>query len=72
MYCFMDHTSRSMEDNGADDNDSNCERLAQEVSDEKRFRMLPKDHSCDILVNKVASFCPCLKSLHEANVKSSR
>jgi hypothetical protein len=30
---------------------------------------VPKDHYCDILVNNVAGFCPCLKSLPEAKVK---
>ena len=32
--------------------------------------MWPRDHSCDILVKKVAAFCPCPKSLPEAKVKS--
>ena len=32
--------------------------------------MLPRDHSCDILVKKVAAFCPCTKILPEAKVKS--
>ena len=32
--------------------------------------MLPRDCSCDILVKKVAGFCPCLKSLAEAKMKS--
>ena len=32
--------------------------------------MLPRNSSCDILVKKVASFCPCPKSLPEAKVKS--
>ena len=32
--------------------------------------MLLRDRSCDILVKNVAAFCPCPKSLPEANVKS--
>ena len=32
--------------------------------------MLPREHSSDILVKKVAAFCSCLKSLPEATVKS--
>ena len=32
--------------------------------------MLPRDCSCDILVKKVAAFCPCPKNLPEAKVKS--
>ena len=32
--------------------------------------MLPREHSSDILVKKVAAFCPCLKSLPEAKMKS--
>ena len=31
--------------------------------------MLPRDHSCDILVKNVAAFCPCMKSLPETKVK---
>ena len=31
--------------------------------------MLPRNHSCDILVKNVAAFCPCPKSLLEAKVK---
>jgi hypothetical protein len=34
------------------------------------FSILPRDHSCDILVTNVAAFfCPCYKSLPEAKVK---
>ena len=32
--------------------------------------MLPRDCSCDILVKKVAAFCPCSNSLTKAKVKS--
>ena len=31
--------------------------------------MLPRDYSCDILVKKVVTICPCLKSLPEAKMK---
>ena len=53
------HTSRSMEDSGAE-GDLNCGGLAQEVSEEN-FNMLPRDHSCEILVKNVAALCPCPK-----------
>ena len=43
----------------------NCRSLAQEVSEEKNFSMLPRDHSCDILMKKVTAFCFCLKRLLE-------
>ena len=32
--------------------------------------MLPRDLSCGSLVKKVGVFCPCLKNLPEAKVKS--
>ncbi|EGV99656.1 hypothetical protein I79_011649 [Cricetulus griseus] len=35
----------------------NCWGLTQEVPEEN-FIMLPKYSSCDILVKKVAAFCP--------------
>jgi hypothetical protein len=31
------------------------------VSEEKNFRILPRDHFCDILKN-MAAFCPCLST----------
>lgn len=46
--------------------------LAQEVPEKKNFRMLPRYHSCDILVTNGAAFYPCLKSLPESNVKRFR
>ena len=58
-----------MEDSGADCDLRNDGELTQEVSEEKNFSMLPRDHSCDILVKKVAAFCPCLKSLNVAKGK---
>ena len=57
----MGHPSRNMEDFVAE-GDLNYADLAQEVS-EKNFRMWPRDCSYDMLVNSVAAFCPCLKSL---------
>jgi len=60
-----------MEDSGAD-RDLNYGCLAQEVSEEKNFSMLPRNHSCDILVKNVFAFCPCSKSLPEAKVKRFR
>ena len=44
--------------------------MAEDISKEKYFIMLPRDHSCDILVKTVADCCPCTKSLVEAKVKS--
>ena len=37
------------------DNDLKCQNLAQEVS-EKNFSMLPRNHSCDILVKELTTF----------------
>lgn len=34
------------------------------------MNMWPRDCSCDILVEKMAAFCPCLKNLPEVKVKS--
>ena len=65
--CLVGHTSRSMEDNGAN-NDLKCLELAQKVS-EKNFRMLPRNFSCDILVKKVDAFFHYLKNLPEFKVK---
>ena len=68
--CFiMNHTSRSIEDRGAEGY-LNCGGLAQEISEDKNFYKLPKDHSCYSSVKNVAAFCLCLKSLPEANMKS--
>ena len=59
-----------MEDVDAEDHlNSGC--LAQKVSEEN-FSMLPVELSCDILIKNVASFCPCRKSLSEAEVKRFR
>jgi hypothetical protein len=60
-----------MEDIGAEGG-LNCHSLAQVVSEKKNFSMLPRDHSCVILVKNVAAFCPCLKNLPEANVEGFR
>jgi hypothetical protein len=70
--CFkwdlMDHPSRNIEDFVAGSN-LNCVDLAQEISKERNFRTWHKDCFCGILVKNVATFCPCLKSLHEAKVR---
>ncbi|MGE9574538.1 hypothetical protein ACQP3C_26175 [Escherichia coli] len=65
----MGHTNRRLENNAVDTN-VDYDSLAQEVSEEKNFSMLPRDCSCNILVKNVAAFCPCLNSLPEAKVKS--
>ena len=41
------HPNRKMEFSGAE-GDLNFGDLAQEVSQEKNFSMLPRDHSCDM------------------------
>jgi hypothetical protein len=75
VECFkwglMGHPSRNMEDFVAGSN-LNCVDLAQEISKEKNFRMWHKNCFCGILVKKVATFYPCLKSLPEAKVKRLR
>jgi hypothetical protein len=53
------------------ESDLNCANLAQEVSVDN-FNIWPRDCFCGILVKNVAPFCPCLKSLQEANVKRLR
>ena len=53
----MDHTSRNMEDSGAKIY-LNSKGLVLGFSNEKNFIMLPRDHSCDILVTKVTTYCP--------------
>ena len=58
--CLRVHSSRSMEDSGPKSY-LNCRDLAEEVSEEKNFNMLPRNHSCDILVKKVTVFCPLSK-----------
>ena len=47
--------------------DLNCRA---HVSEEKNFNMWPQDYSCDISAKNVANFCPCLKRVPEAKVKS--
>ena len=72
MECFkwglMGHPSRNIEDLAAGSN-LTCVDLAQEISKEKNFRMWHIVCFCGILVNNVATFYPCLKSLPEAEVK---
>ena len=45
--------------------------VAQEVSEENNFSILPRNHTCDILAKNMTAFYPCLKSVPEAKVKSS-
>jgi hypothetical protein len=70
LECFKWGLSRNIEDSGAED-DLNCGSLTQEVSEEN-FRMLSRNHSWDIFMKTVATFCPCPKSLPEAKVKRCR
>jgi hypothetical protein len=62
MWGLMDHLSRNMEDVVAQSG-LNCSDIAQE------FSMWRRDCFYGILMKNVATFCPCLKSLPEANVK---
>jgi hypothetical protein len=67
-WSLKGHTSRNMEEFVSGSN-LNCIDLAQEISKEKTFSMWHKDCFCGILVENVAIFCPCMKSLPEAKVK---
>jgi hypothetical protein len=75
VECFkwdlMGHPSRDMED-FVGESDLNCAGLAQEVSVEKNFIVWPRDCFYGILVENVAAFCHCPKSLPEAKVKRFR
>jgi hypothetical protein len=51
--------------------DLNCVDLAQEISKGKNFRCGIKTF-CGILVKNVPTFCPSLKSVSEAKVKTLR
>lgn len=55
---------------GAECDLMNCGCLDQEVSEKKNINIWRNNHSCDILVKNVAAFCPCLKGLPKAKVKS--
>jgi hypothetical protein len=56
---------------GAED-DLNCADLAQDVSEEKIFSMLPRDCPYYIVEKIVVAFCPWMKSLPEAKMKRFR
>ena len=62
----MGYHNRDMEEFVAE-SDFNCADMAQEVSVEKNFSMWPRDCFCSILVNNMARFSPCLKSLCESS-----
>ena len=68
--CLMGHPSRSIEDRGTKCESMNYVELAQEYSEGKNFSVLPRNHSCDILVKEMTAFCPCPKSLPEGNMKN--
>jgi hypothetical protein len=63
----MGYANRIMEDFDSESY-MNCTELAQEFSVEN-INKWHIDCVCAILVYNVATFCPCLKSLPEANVK---
>jgi hypothetical protein len=46
-WSLIGHPGMNIEDSAAE-GDLNCGGLPQEVSEEKRFSMLSRDHSCDI------------------------
>jgi hypothetical protein len=73
VECFklklIGHTCRNMEDN-CTEGDLNCGDLAQEISEEKYFSLLPGDCSCDILVKNVAASWPW--SLPESKKKKKK
>lgn len=60
--CLIDHTRRSMKDSGIECY-LNSGVLAQDFSGKKNCILFTRDHSCLILMNTVAVFCSCLKSL---------
>ena len=64
---LMGQPSRNMED-FVTESDLNCSYQAPEISVEN-FNMWPRDCSCGVLVKNLATFCSCLKSLPEAEVK---
>ena len=66
-YCFLGHRRR---EDRASRSYLNSWELTENVSEEKNFNRLTRDRPCDILVKKEAAFCPCLKSLPEAKMKS--
>lgn len=50
----------------------NCGNLAQEVSKERTFNMLPGYNFYDVLFKNLAAFCPFLGKLPGAKVKIFR
>jgi hypothetical protein len=52
----MGHSCRSLEDSGGAECDLNCYGLALDVSEEKNFRMWPRDSSYENLVKNVAGY----------------
>ena len=68
--CLLDYPNRNMEDSGAKCDLMNYGCLYQGVLQEKNVRMCPRDQSCYTLVKNVTAFCPCLKHLTNAKVKS--
>lgn len=67
--CLLDYPNRNMVDSGAKCDLINYGCLFQGVL-QKNVRMCPRDQSCCTLVKNVTAFCPCLKHLPNAKVKS--
>jgi len=56
----MGHPSGNVEDCGVE-GDLNCGILAQQVSEAKKFSMLTREPSCDIMGQDVDAFLPLSK-----------
>ena len=67
----MAHPSRNIKDCDSE-HDFNCRSLAQGVSEETIFSILPKIILVVFLIKIVTAFCPCPKSLPGDKVKRSR
>jgi hypothetical protein len=64
------HLTRNIEPISAE-GDLNSQDMGQEAL-EKNISIWPRNYSCDILAKDVAVFCPCLKSMPEAQRQKSR
>lgn len=65
----MEHTNKSMGGSSTKD-DLSCGDMVQEVSEQDNINMRPRIVSCDILVKNVTAFCPSLKNMPAAKLKS--
>ena len=65
----MGHLSRSLENNSSGSNMDYGDPV-QEASEGNNISNRTRNHFCDILAKNVATLCPCLKNLPEAELKS--